>query len=78
MQVQCFQVNALLRKSWAYQRKNISSLLCVLLAPIVVATLLGILQSLVNNLLSEKGKVRILTQGDHTLQFQWCCLRTCA
>lgn len=57
MQVQGFQVNALIRKSWAYQRKNVSSLLCILLAPIVIATLLGVLQSLVNNLLRDKGKV---------------------
>ena len=58
MQVEGFQVNALLRKSWAYQSKNISMNVCILLAPIVIAILLGVLQLLINSLLSSRGQAR--------------------
>lgn len=57
VQVKGFQVNALLRKSWAYQRKNISMNMCILLAPIVIAALLGVFQILISNLLSGIGSV---------------------
>jgi hypothetical protein len=51
-------VDALLRKSWTYQRKNICMNLCVILSPVVLVTILGVLQSLVDNLVSEFTKVR--------------------
>lgn len=57
LQVQVRQVNALLRKSWAYQRKNICSNVFILVAPIVICALLGVLQTLLDNLISEDAKV---------------------
>ena len=44
VQVQGFQVNALMRKSWAYQRKNVSMNICILMCPIITSILLGVLQ----------------------------------
>jgi hypothetical protein len=47
------QFNALLRKSLAYQRKNVWVNVCVLLAPIILAILLAILQKLFDDLLLD-------------------------
>lgn len=57
LQVQARQVNALLRKSWAYQRKNICSNIFILVAPIVICALLGVIQTLLDNLISDDAKV---------------------
>lgn len=60
VQLQGFQVNALVRKSWACQRKNISMSVCMLLAPIFVATLLGLLQMLLDDWAEVPGLMRVL------------------
>jgi cell division protein FtsX len=59
MQVQGKQVNALLRKSWAYQRRNVCMNVCVLLSPIILCAILGVMQIVINNLIGSIGKVRI-------------------
>lgn len=57
------QVNALLRKSWAFQRKSIISNLAIIFAPVFVAAVLGSLQALLNRLISEQSQVPVLTSG---------------
>jgi hypothetical protein len=59
LQVAGKQVNALLRKSWAYQRKNICMNIFILLAPIAIAILLGVLQALFDSLLSDQSQVQL-------------------
>ena len=61
LQVQTRQVNALLRKSWAYQRKNVCGNIFILCAPILICALLGVLQTLLDNLISDDAKVDILS-----------------
>lgn len=58
--MQRHQVNALMRKSWAYQRKNMVSNVCIVLAPIVIATLLGVLQYLIQQTLDDEDRVCLL------------------
>lgn len=55
MQVQGFQVNALMRKSWAYQRKNVSMNICILMSPIVTATVLGVLQYVIDKAIADSA-----------------------
>eukprot|EP00892_Ulva_mutabilis_P007665 jgi/Ulvmu1/5270/UM022_0064.1 len=54
--VQARQVNALLRKSLAYQRKNICSNVFILCAPIIICALLGVLQTLLDNIVAGDAK----------------------
>lgn len=54
-------MNALVRKSWTYQRKNISMNVCVLMAPIVVAILLASMQTLLDDATAEDQFDRVLT-----------------
>ena len=53
VQVQGFQVNALMRKSWAYQRKNASMNICTLMSPIVCATVLVVLQYIIDKSIED-------------------------
>lgn len=58
MQVKKQELSALLRKSLAYQKKNVAQNCCVLLAPIVLIGLLGIMQALLDNLTQDEATVR--------------------
>lgn len=59
MQVRAFQVNALVRKSLTYQKKNVSTNICVLVTPIIIIGLLAAIQRLIDNAnkLSAEDKV---------------------
>lgn len=57
VQVQWHQVDALMRKSWAYQRKNIFSNVAVILSPIIIAIILGVLQTLLQRELDDDDRV---------------------
>ena len=59
MQVQRHQINALLRKSVAFQKKNWAQNCCVIACPLVLIALLGGIQVLIDKLLDEPdAKVR--------------------
>jgi hypothetical protein len=47
------QLNALLRKSVAYQKKNWCQNCCVIASPLLLIALLGILQVLIDKLLND-------------------------
>lgn len=52
------QLNALLRKSLVYQKKNWGQNCCVLVSPVVLIALLGIMQTLIDQLLDrDEAKV---------------------
>ena len=51
VQVQLHQVDALLRKSVAFQKKNWAQNCCVIACPLVLIALLGVIQVLIDKLL---------------------------
>ena len=58
MQVQKKQINALLRKSLTFQKKNYCMNACLVISPILLTGLLGLLQFLIGRVINEENKAR--------------------
>lgn len=58
VQVQKKQINALLRKSLTFQKKNYCMNACLIISPILLTGLLGLLQFLIGRIINEEAQVR--------------------